>query len=100
MSSNAIYIAFFLVPVGAALVTNMAVLAIVIFKVVRIDPRPPLFGQARGWLSLIILLGGTWLVGIAAKAAPSATWLAVAFVVLNSLQVRSRGTQLLYSALG
>ena len=64
----------------------MATLSLVIFKVLRIRPRPPLLGQARGWLALLILLGGTWLLGVAAKAAPAAKGLAVAFVVLNSLQ--------------
>ena len=86
MASNPIYNGFFLFPVGAILLINMATLSLVIFKVLRIRPRPPLLGQARGWLALLILLGGTWLLGVAAKAAPAAKGLAVAFVVLNSLQ--------------
>ena len=86
MRSNAIYTGFFLLPVTAILCVNMATLALVIFKVLRIRPRPPLLGQARGWLALLILLGFTWVVGVAAKLAPAAKGLAVAFVVLNSLQ--------------
>ena len=88
MASNPIYTGFFLFPVASILFVNMATLALVIFKVLRIRPRPPLLGQARGWLALLILLGGTWLLGAAAKAAPApaAKGLATIFVVLNSLQ--------------
>ena len=86
MASNPIYTGFFLFPIASILFVNMATLALVIFKVLRIRPRPPLLGQARGWLALLILLGGTWLLGAAAKAVPAAKGLAVAFVVLNSLQ--------------
>ena len=86
MASNSIYTGFFLFPVASILLVNMATLALVIIKVLGIRPRPPLLGQARGWLALLILLGGTWLVGAAAKAVPAAKGLVVTFVVLNSLQ--------------
>ena len=86
MASNSIYTGFFLFPVASILLVNMATLALVIIKVLGIRPRPPLLGQARGWLALLILLGGTWLVGAAAKAVPAAKGLVVTFVALNSLQ--------------
>jgi len=55
-----------------------------------------MLGQARGWLSLALLLGATWALGLLGKAAVAAVgdedgdghdWgVAVAFVVLNSAQ--------------
>jgi hypothetical protein len=45
MSSNGIYIGFFLVPICAVLVVNMTMLGVVIFKVMRISPRPPMLSQ-------------------------------------------------------
>ncbi len=47
----------FLLPLVAVLTVNLSMLALVIAKVYRIKPRPQMFGQARGWLSLALLLG-------------------------------------------
>jgi len=86
MENNALYKFAFLLPLGCILAVNLAMLALVIvkvrlgntsgreictrlFQVYNIKPRPPMLGQARGWLSLALLLGFTWALGLLGKAA-------------------------------
>ncbi len=87
MSPNLNFILTFLLPLSLVLTVNLSMLTLAVVKVFRIRPRPHLFTQARGWLSLALLLGVTWAFGLLTKLFfPSSTFLAVSFVVLNSLQ--------------
>ena len=80
-----VFYAFFLTPLTLVLVFNVSMLALALYKVARVKPRPHMFGQARGWLGLALLLGLTWIFGLAAKLTSSFE-LSVLFVVVNSLQ--------------
>ena len=89
LSANAAFYVTFLIPLALILLINLSMLGLVIIKVYRIKPRPHMFGHARGWFSLAMLLGATWALGLLAKIYPSFA-IAVIFVLLNSLQVSLR----------
>ena len=84
MSPNAVFYSLFLAPVCIVVAVNMSMLTLVIVKVMRIEPRPYLFGQARGWMSLITLLGGTWYTNGIKGSSQVEAELAVNFQVFGS----------------
>ena len=86
MDANTDFYLTFLAPLAIVLAINLSMLALVVAKVYRIKPRPHMFGQARGWLSLALLLGATWAVGLVGKIFGAGVGVAAVFVVLNSLQ--------------
>ena len=57
MRPNLLFYLTFLLPLALVLTVDLSMLALVIAKVYRIKPRPKMFGQARGWFSLALLLG-------------------------------------------
>ncbi|TRY67266.1 hypothetical protein TCAL_03292 [Tigriopus californicus] len=85
MSPNSLFYVSFLTPIFLVTFINVVMLSLVIVKVFRIHPRPHFYSQARGWLSLALFLGVTWVLGLVAKVS-SSYYLAVTFAVLNALQ--------------
>ena len=85
LKANTVYVLYFIVPLCLILTVNLSLLVMALVKVAQIKPRPYLFGQARGWFCLVLLLGGTWALGILAKIFPN-PGLTIAFVILNGLQ--------------
>jgi len=87
MSPNALYITMFFTPVVLMLTINMGMMCIAMARVYHITPRPQLFSQARGLLSLLFILGGTWMAAIIYNNAfPSSIFLLYLSTILNSLQ--------------
>lgn len=85
MSPNPLFYVNFLAPIFLVTLINVVMLSLVIVKVFRIHPRPHFYSQARGWLSLALFLGVTWVLGLLAKVS-SSYFLAVTFAVLNAFQ--------------
>ena len=87
MKPNGLYTATFFVPVIGVLIFNIGMITLALVKVCGIRPRPKALGQARGFLSLVFLLGGTW-VGelIRVNIWPNNVTLMYISTALNSLQ--------------
>ena len=84
---NPIYHATFLGPIAVTLTFNLAMIGVALFKVCGMRSKPKLLGQARGFLSLTFLLGGTWVLELMrVNLWPSSAGLMYVCTALNSFQ--------------